>query len=595
LDFRKEPDACRVKLEYTEHDNIREVWISGSSEWRTTNGRCDLPKKIIQHRLLLGISSPSSLSFVADDRFQNWPGAENVDGPVKGNFIAVLTLAWCYILSAKWVEMQPPCHLSRDRDSIEPEKLVYLADQAQFGRGTMDDIASCVDVVHIDVGAISDDAARWWAAILAPETGWEAAIDWPGERYLSPWSVRVEAREHFVLWRNEATSQAREQRACKDFFPPSSTMALRYLSEFCAHHQISSQCLAALATVLLVPYQGRSHRLSLPRPHTKPRLRHALSSSPSEPVFQTQSRLLPFYISLSCNTQGIKALLHGVFYEPNVSCNLVGSWLEGALETIDAIIQQGDSVKLAAVMSRRQPRIGPIWLGAIILGIENQILRPVRAGFFAVDMLSGAWTSTSHSFIGPRQEIPSRIENLRISRADECRLLYIAHPEHCRIPVCPWEPFGDTDLQDADIEVQEHSYCNGKHCLQYENWAWELQDGRKSAADRGFIPNDWLMDTNDSAFDPLVSPQCRDRSDELEGLSEIATRSIFGWLRVNGFPLKEREIWRHPWLNIYDSDEDEIDDSDGSTDSNSGPKSNVEEWISNSLSAQLCCQRYEDQ
>jgi hypothetical protein len=51
-----------------------------------------------------------------------------------------------------------------------------------------------------------------------------------------------------------------------------------------------------------------------------------------------------------------------------------------------------------------------------------------------------------------------------------------------------------------------------------------------------------------------------DRQLESEALSEMATRSIFGWLRVTGYPQSERDIYRQSWIDMEDSDEEELDD-----------------------------------
>ncbi|EXJ82315.1 hypothetical protein A1O3_06128 [Capronia epimyces CBS 606.96] len=340
-------------------------------------------------------------------------------------------------------------------------------------------------------------------------------------------------------------------------------MALQYLSEFCAHHEISGQCSAALATALLIPYQGRFGRLSLPMPCLEHHPKQA--SSASKFSIQEQAQLLPFYMSLSLNPLGMRALMVGPFYEASVTCNLVDPWIAGALETIDSIIQSGDYPKLVTVMIIRQPKIAPIWLGAVILGIETRILSPVRAGMFAVDMLSAAWSLTSHSFIGPKQQIPSHSDCQRISRAYECRLLYIAQPGRDRAPLCPWKPFGSIDPQETDLEVRRHLSCHGKHCLQYESWVWDLQNDGKSAADYGYMSNHGLMDSNETTCALLVDPQCRQESFELEVMSQVASRSVFGWLRrEDGCPKEEVAIWKHDWFDISESDDEEIDGPDQS-------------------------------
>ena len=79
------------ELEYSKCDTIGELWATGKSTWRTTVGTCNLPKKVLQQKLLLGISSRIPCAFMEEDRFRNWPGIEQVERSAEGNLIAVLT------------------------------------------------------------------------------------------------------------------------------------------------------------------------------------------------------------------------------------------------------------------------------------------------------------------------------------------------------------------------------------------------------------------------------------------------------------------------------------------------------------------------
>jgi hypothetical protein len=46
----------------------------------------------------------------------------------------------------------------------------------------------------------------------------------------------------------------------------------------------------------------------------------------------------------------------------------------------------------------------------------------------------------------------------------------------------------------------------------------------------------------------------------MESISETATRSIFGWLRFEGYPPRGRQIHEHEWVMIDDSDGEELID-----------------------------------
>jgi len=62
-----------------------------------------------------------------------------------------------------------------------------------------------------------------------------------------------------------------------------------------------------------------------------------------------------------------------------------------------------------------------------------------------------------------------------------------------------------------------------------------------------------------------------------ELVSENATRSIFGWLRIDGYPPAEKDIFAHEWFDVGSSSEDsEVSEEDSS----SGNKHIVvDEWL----------------
>ena len=67
----------------------------------------------------------------------------------------------------------------------------------------------------------------------------------------------------------------------------------------------------------------------------------------------------------------------------------------------------------------------PLWLGAIISGMAQNILSYARIGLLLVEFHASAWTATTHSFISLRPTTPCAVNNTEISRSDECRLLYL--------------------------------------------------------------------------------------------------------------------------------------------------------------------------
>ncbi len=541
--------------------------IGGTSTWRTSLGECSLPPKTLSHELLCGVFNSTGYSFAEHSRFMDWPGVQEGDGQTtegdgqmtEGNHLTILLLAWAYILSARWVELLSPYGL----EGSFPLGSIHYSDLQAARLRNEEDIPA--GAIEIDISEKGERAARWWAAVLAPGEGWRATIELSDTIYRSPWSAHIASSQILKLRNADVGSITHEQSKTT----PSSDEALEYLREYCEYHGISSQCIPALAASLFLPWknsdEGASANLPLPKPSRNPRSKSSPSSVHFQRSLQDESRLLPYYMTLSCNIWGLRSLLSGSFFDPAVSCNLVSPWIQPIFETVDPIIARDEYTSFTIIMSTRQPTLAALWLGAIIMGMEKTVLQSVRNGLFAVELHAAVWTGTIHSFINLIPHKTYTTDNKEISRTDECRLLYLTGSEsYQRAPVCPWPPFGTTPLELADIEVQQHVTCTG-HCLQYFNWRWDTENGL-SCEDRGFEENAVVdhCGAPSTELDVDSTPAQTEGFLRSELLSEVATRSIFGWLRVDGYPPIEKAIFTHDWFDVGSSSEESAVSDDDS-------------------------------
>lgn len=536
--------------------------ISGQSLWKISAGECESPPKQLHHDLPCGFIAPVTCCLARSSRCTNWHVFEEDRHQASGRHITIIILAWAYILSARWVELQRPA-----------SRLLYSEHKAER-LGEREDTATTAIVIH--VGTATQQCIRWWAALLAPSQGWRAEIDVEVNVYQSPWSTCI-TTPHRLAIKSEIQRPAGGQ---SEEVPPSSDKALIYLQEYCELHAISNQHTAALAAVLFFPWKnsdGDSVVLPLPEPQPShsTATQHRPLSNPPDPVgcIQSHYHRLVYYMTLSCNVRGLRALLSGSFFEPDVPCNLVGPWIQPIFEIIDGQDLEG----LAIIMGRRQPALAALWFGAIMLGLETSVLQSVQIGLFPVEPNAAAWTGTIQSFINV---LPPRIYSTldkEIDRADECRLLYLIGSEsYQRFPVSPWRPFGSTPLIYTELEVQRHATCKG-HTLQYLSWGWDTNNGC-SCEDYGLdekITPAYHWDAMSVKPDLTHLHNLEDRLRD-HAISETATRSIFGWLRMDGYPPTERSIFTHDWFDTGSSSEG----SACSDDDNSDPKlSSVATWL----------------
>ncbi|KAE8367171.1 hypothetical protein BDV27DRAFT_143053 [Aspergillus caelatus] len=452
------------------------LYVNGRSTWKPSNGTCQLGPKEIHRTVLLATQTAMNVELSDSVPFAEWPGVQGLEGYDESNYIAVLFLAWAYMLSARWSEL-----LSRS-----PEHRCMITR------------------IEVDIGDnATDDEVHWWEAILSAYEGWSITTVYNGRTYVSPWAVAISG----------ATELRTKQR-------------------------LYGQCSAALSAALCIPFVWtKSISLPAPKMSTTSKCSLELPYSPSIHTYEYYGPL-PRYMILSFDVWGIRSLLHTVFFNSDIECNLVAAWMSSAFDVIDPVTQERNIVKLLKILARRLPKLAPLWLGAMLLH-------------------AATWTGTIGSFITLS---PGVSDGKVIRREDECRLLHIIGcGSYARLPVWPWKPFGETLLNDSELEAQKHAQCNC-HCLEYQAWYWELADGKDLEA-RGadaHQPGDNVTQI-DSVLKSAPSQCSIDcLSDDL---SENPTRGIFGWLRSTGYPANERHIYKHPWFDVGDSDEDEILDN----------------------------------
>lgn len=129
-------------------------------------------------------------------------------------------------------------------------------------------------------------------------------------------------------------------------------------------------------------------------------------------IFFEEGLLLPYYMTISAHLNFMGGVLMSSFYEPEVSCNLVDAWLQPIFEIIDPLVKSGDFLKIAVIMGNRQPKLAALWLGAVISGNLQHIMRAARSGHFPVIPEATAWADITQSFIYNKpQPLTSRTEN----------------------------------------------------------------------------------------------------------------------------------------------------------------------------------------
>lgn len=172
------------------------------------------------------------------------------------------------------------------------------------------------NVFVLATGTHNAGALHWWKALLAPGRWWSATISKSNQTSISPWSTLISIPQNLDV---RVTGIDGSDKGCVEEqkpLSPSSDEAMQYLMEYCEYHNIQNQCAAALSTALVLPLVRRSRRsIGLPVPQSSAtQLSLCLSSTPSTLDQEHLDKLL----TLSCNCEGIEAILSSCFLNPDV-------------------------------------------------------------------------------------------------------------------------------------------------------------------------------------------------------------------------------------------------------------------------------------
>ncbi|OBS25876.1 hypothetical protein FPOA_06410 [Fusarium poae] len=519
-------------------------FLTAKTTWVSSQGHCDIPafEQYFQ-RSIAGGSEPTPILLTNDSdlSLSEWFGQGD-------KHLAILMLAWTYALSARWAEIIPrasPMEYTMSQapwiDNSDPNKPVDGG-----------------DIVVFDLGELTFEAARWWAAILAPGEGWKVSLPHAKWQVLSPWSVTTKFNNTKVFLSGCIGPMDHSSPTAASF-----ETSLKYIDEYTALHNAGQQSRAGLAAALLLPVARWNRRnkitLNVPRGLHKS-FQH--TDTPRPALFDKHClRQFDKLLTLSTNFHGVKAVLGSIFYQPGIPANVCGAWLQGTM----AVLKSKEVKKLrhlSRIFFDRSPHISFLWLGAIITGAHKDFVQSVHGllGFNRIDLHAAAWTGTVVSFI--QEPVHSRHGNSKlISQADECRLMFLSQePPKDLLPIYPYPPFGETDIKDTDLGVQLHAHCPAKHQLQFVSIAWLCSGGRKEIQTTGFTPlishdysiiNSYKNEGGASEVDYTWLDRERD-------LSAKVTRNLFLWMRdMDGYTVAERDILRHEWIDAFGSDSDD--------------------------------------
>lgn len=560
--FRGRPKKTQERPFGVSSDPV--LCLEASSTWKlVTDSECDKLKKEVTNSTLLqiGISVPVPCTFHGRI-FNHWIGTaeEDSSGP---NYLGILTLGWCYVLSARFVELYG-----------QDATMRYTSSETAWHNESLP--------VVIDVGEVDEDVAQWWSAILAQRKGWEGIVKQSSDRtFFTPWTVTRTCETSFAI------KQTRHAPSSRDS-PLLSSRAFEALVEFARLHQLGSQFPIALAIAMTIPmHKYYDSTVRLPPPKATGGKTSTTPDIPSTWVSTIED--ISYYITLSCSPEVMMSALCGSFWEPDVPCNLVSPWLHPALnEVLDEASREHSQEILAVMAAIRRPSLGALWIGAVASGLGSTVLKKVKGGRPPLDPLAFPWTGCPQCFMDIAGYGRYTCENADyILRADVWRLLHLPSIEEDDLcytyrPSTPWTPPGRSLTRNCALRVASHLECL-RHEYQYDHWNWELADG-VTIMDYGLSgsSSSIILKNGFSLFDGQEL-EMNEKKELDQTASREASLDVFRWFVMNGEGLPRESIYQDDWLQEIREEDDSDELNEGGDDSSHGfvsqSGSRVELWL----------------
>ncbi|EFE44126.1 hypothetical protein TRV_01086 [Trichophyton verrucosum HKI 0517] len=524
------PDYTHSRhAEYIDPSN-QYVFGKGVAKWSTTDTwGCEAPhsleesecnsshsedfmrlaeNKMVVQDVFLGVRDALPCYLDESHGLRGWIG--NGDGR---DYVAVLTLAWAYILSSAWATSQNG-------------KIRYTAAGAPTcasGQAYGPALEICTE---------NPEVVRWWSAVLAPGQGWVASIRLGGDvEYQSPWAI------HLISYLNLTMCGPAPVTPIEC---PNAPTSYQYLRHFCLQYGLVEQAKAALVAALMIPTHAHTWTtFVLPAPkltHSNP---PTVSSGSQCEVLDELICRIPHLMTISSACTVLDSLLCSVFFEPSVPCNLCSDWLEPIFPILDSV-----DLRRATTMCMFQgASVQGWWLGSAITGLDRFVLRETRRGTPYVNLQSWWWTQTPQSFICFAYSDPIGSSETLITREKETFLLFLSQKNWINTPP-PWKPPGRIVISDSHLAVQQHARCTG-HSLRYMSWCWVTKKG-EYLADAGYTsPGDKLPPVNLGSLARLewsepdvdIAPETMDQY-----ASKICSDTIFGCIWKEGVAVHDRDL-----------------------------------------------------